>query len=271
MTHGRVRRSATHIRFLLCYWFSTPNCLAYSAFNQPLPAAELHRVATSMRPMRVPLRRRSRTPKQMCQPAVPQEMKRRSMLCDSVRRVPPSNPSRSHRISSYSSTSGTSARATVVTCGLPVPTQVIHLGSDRNQVPVGYEGHPLEQMSRVGERLPDFSGKWRSSLTRMSLHFSLPFCTSGRWRAPACTARDRSSSSPCSALRWCGSIQGQGCVCELPRERTRTGGGAPNVRNSCIYQFCELNEVTADVVQLRNGRAGHLDGQHRKLGVTLPR
>ncbi len=64
----------------------------------------------------------------MCQPAAPHEMKRRSMLCQSVRRVPPPSGSSSHRRSPppqlYSSSLGASARFTVVseTCGVGVPT-----------------------------------------------------------------------------------------------------------------------------------------------------
>src|SRR5512132_1191238 len=84
----------------------------------------------------------------MCHPAAPMEMKRRSMLVHSVRRVPPPKASSSHRISKppqlYSSTLGASARFTVVseTCGVGAPTEV--------------EGRPLAQMRRVGKRLPDF-------------------------------------------------------------------------------------------------------------------
>ena len=68
-----------------------------------------------MRPMGVPPRRRSRTSRQMCHPAAPIEMNLRSMLCHSVRQVPPAMGSSSHRISPYSSTLGTSAR--VNDCG----------------------------------------------------------------------------------------------------------------------------------------------------------
>ena len=47
----------------------------------------------TMRPRGVPARSRARTSRQMCQPAAPHEMKRRSMLCHSVRRVPsPAGP-----------------------------------------------------------------------------------------------------------------------------------------------------------------------------------
>src|SRR5438132_5231446 len=67
---------------------STPNCLAYSAFSRCQPPNFIASPPT-MRPLGVPLSSRSRTSKQMCQPAAPHEMKRRSMLCHSVRRVPP--------------------------------------------------------------------------------------------------------------------------------------------------------------------------------------
>src|SRR2546422_771587 len=60
----------------------------------------------------------------MCQPAAPHEMKRRSMLCHSVRRVPPPKASSSQRVSLYSSTLGASARVTLVSSGVGVPTQV---------------------------------------------------------------------------------------------------------------------------------------------------
>src|ERR1051325_7778204 len=96
---------------------STPNCCAYSAFNRCQPPNFIASMPT-MRPMGVPPRRWSRTSKQMCHPAAPIEMKPRSMLVHSVRRVPPPEASSSHRISKppqlYSSTLGASARVTVV-------------------------------------------------------------------------------------------------------------------------------------------------------------
>src|SRR4030095_9379912 len=51
----------------------------------------------------------------MCQPAAPHEMKPRSMLCHSVKRVPPPRASSSHRVSPYSSTSGSSPSITLAT------------------------------------------------------------------------------------------------------------------------------------------------------------
>src|SRR5205823_15045288 len=81
-------------------------------------------------PMGAPLRRRSRTSRQMCHPAAPIEIQRRSMLAHNVRRVPPRRGSSSHRISPppqlYSSTLGASARVTLVseTYGEGAPTVV---------------------------------------------------------------------------------------------------------------------------------------------------
>src|SRR5260370_840841 len=113
---------------------STPNCLAYSAFNRCQPPNFIASPPT-MRPMGVPLRRRSRTSKQVCHPAAPIEMKRRSMLCHSVRRVPPPKASSSHRVSLYSSTLGASARVTVVSSGVGVPIQVRFTVPTRTRLP----------------------------------------------------------------------------------------------------------------------------------------
>src|SRR5436309_15016156 len=67
---------------------STPNCFAYSAFNRCQPPNFIAPGPT-MRPMGRPARSRSSTSKQMCQPAAPIDMNPRSMLCESVSRVPP--------------------------------------------------------------------------------------------------------------------------------------------------------------------------------------
>src|SRR5579875_3910433 len=98
-----------------------------------------------MRPMGWPASSRSRTSKQMCHPAAPHEMKRRSILCQSVRRVPLPNGSSSHRMSPYSSTSGASARVTLVL--------------------IGVEGRPLAELCRLGQRLPDFF-RWVTQFSR---------------------------------------------------------------------------------------------------------
>src|SRR5258708_2216141 len=121
---GRLLQGRFHVvlppLMLQCFGVSTANCFAYSAVNRCQPPNFLAS-APAMRPIGSPARSRSRTSKQMCQPAAPHEMKRRSMLCHSVRRVPPPEASSSHRISLYSSILGASARVTLVseTCGVP--------------------------------------------------------------------------------------------------------------------------------------------------------
>jgi hypothetical protein len=47
-------------------------------------------------------------------------------------------------------------------------------------------------MRRVGKRLPDFFRR---------VEPSRPFVPGPRWPDPVCTARDRSSSSPCLSFR----------------------------------------------------------------------
>src|SRR5215475_5552692 len=85
------------------------------------------------------------------------------MLVHSVRRVPPPKDSSSHRISKppqlYSSTSGASARVTIVsvTCGAGAPTVVsFTVLPTVPRAPIGVEGRPLAQMRWISERLPDF-------------------------------------------------------------------------------------------------------------------
>ena len=58
---------------------STPNCFACSAFNRCQPP-NFMASAPTMRPTGSPARSRSRTSKQMCQPAAPHEIKRRSVV-----------------------------------------------------------------------------------------------------------------------------------------------------------------------------------------------
>src|SRR5580693_3547028 len=172
--NNRTFGGITHVQVLLCYWFFIPNCLAYSAFSRCQPP---NCIASppAMRPMGVPLRRRSRTSKQMCQPAAPHEMKRRSILCHSVRRVPPPKASSSHRISPYSSTSGASARVTVVTCGLPVPTQVRFADPTVPRLASVTKGAHSRRCAGSVSACQTFSGAWRNSLTRTSVHFSPSF------------------------------------------------------------------------------------------------
>jgi hypothetical protein len=182
-----------------------------------------------MRPMGVPPRRRSRTSKQMCQPAAPQEMKRRSILCHSVRRVPLPKASSSHRISPYSSTAGTSARVTVVTCSLPVPIQVrftvvptvVRLSSTS-------KGAHSRSCAGSVSACQTFSGEWRNSLTRISVHFSPSFRIFAPLAGPGvyCSRLVTFFSLSLFSVVWIDTC-GRGGVREHPRERTRTGGAAP--------------------------------------------
>src|SRR5215471_4899622 len=156
---------------------STPNCFAYSLFNRCQPPNFIAS-PPAMRPMGVPLRRRSRTSKAMCHPAAPIETNRRSMLVHSVSRVPPPKASSSHRISLYSSTLGASARATVVSSGVAVPTQVsFTVLPTLPRLPSTSKGAHSRRCAGSVSACQTFSGEWRSSLTRMSVHFSPSFRT----------------------------------------------------------------------------------------------
>jgi hypothetical protein len=64
---GRFRRVYSS------YILSTPNCFAYSALNRCQPL-NFMASAPVMGPIGLPARSRSRTSKQMCQPAAPHEM-----------------------------------------------------------------------------------------------------------------------------------------------------------------------------------------------------
>src|SRR5256714_4655209 len=173
----------------------------------------------------------------MCHPAAPIEMKRRSMSCHSVRRVPPPKASSSHRISLppqlYSSTLGASARVTLVseTCGVGAPTMVsFTVAPTVPRLPLASKGAHSRRCAGSVSACQTFSGEWRSSLTRMSVHFSPSFRTS----AP---------------------LAGPGAYCS----------------RSVILVACqlsELNEVAAGVVQLRNGRVAHVGEWHREFGAA---
>src|SRR2546427_12940589 len=118
----------------------------------------------------------------MCHPAAPIERKRRSMVVHSVRRAPPPTASSSHRISKpphlYSSSLGASARVTVVseTCGVGAPTVVSF-----TVVPIvprllsASKGAHSRRCAGSVSACQTFSGECRSSLTRMSVHFSPSF------------------------------------------------------------------------------------------------
>jgi hypothetical protein len=93
--------------------------------------------------------------KQMCQPATPHEMNRRSMFCHSVRRLPPPRASSSHRISLYSGTLGARSPHSCFLRRGSHPGE-LHPGSNRTQAPIDVEGRPPAQMHRVSKRLPGF-------------------------------------------------------------------------------------------------------------------
>src|SRR5437867_1740558 len=171
----------------------------------------------------------------MCQPAAPMAMKRRSMSAHSVRRVPPPVASSSHRISPppqlYSSTLGASARATwvSVTCGAGAPTVVsFTVAPTLPRLPSASKGAHSRRCAGSVSACQTFSGGWRSSLTRMSVHFSPSFRTcaplagSGVYCSRSVIFFSLSSFSlvlidPC----------GRGGVREHLRERTRTDGTEP--------------------------------------------
>src|SRR5579864_3529523 len=177
----------------------------------------------------------------MCQPAAPMEMKRRPMLVHSVRRVPPPRASSSHRISKppqlYSSTLGASARVTLVseTRGVGAPTVVsFTVAPAVPRLPSASKGAHSRRCAGSVSACQTFSGEWRSSRTRMSVHFS-----------------------PC--FRICAPPAGPGVYCS----RSVTFFSLARIPRL----LGELNEVTASIFQHRNGRAGHVGGRHGELGA----
>src|SRR5205807_1727106 len=154
------------------------------------------------------------------------------MLVHSVRRVPPTKSSSSHRISKpphlYSSTSGASARVTFVsvTCSAGAPTVVsFTVAPTVPRLPSASKGAHSRRCAGSVSACQTFSGEWRSSLTRMSVHFSpsfricAPLAGPGVYCSRSVIFFSLSSFSlvlidPC----------GQGGVQEHPREWTRTDG-----------------------------------------------
>src|SRR5882672_4023703 len=157
------------------------------------------------------------------------------MLVHSVRRVPLPRSSSSHRISKpphlYSSTSGASARVTVVsvTCGVGAPTVVSFtvLPTVPRFLSASNGAHSRSCAGSVSA-CQTFSGEWRSSLTRTSVHFSPSFRTCAPLAGPGAYCK-RSviffsvSSVSLVSIDPCG----RGGAREHRRERTRTGGTEP--------------------------------------------
>src|SRR5437667_1436524 len=156
------------------------------------------------------------------------------MLVHSVRRVPPPKASSSHRISKppqlYSRALGASARVTVVseTRGVGAPTVVsFTVAPAVPRLPSASKGAHSRRSAGSVSACQTFSGEWRSSLTRMSVHFSPSFRTCAPLAGPGAYC-SRSvifswSSFSLALIDPCG----RGGVREHLRERTRTDGTEP--------------------------------------------
>src|SRR5579864_1678717 len=172
-------------------------------------------------------------------------MKRRSILCHRVKRVPPPKASSSHRISLYSSSLGASARVTVVSCGAGAPTHLRFTVPTVPRLPSTSKGAHSRRCAGSVSACQTFSGEWRSSLTRMSVHFSPSFRTCAPLAGPGVYC-SRSviffslSSFSLVLIDPCG----RGGVREHPRERTRTDGTEP------------ARHPPPEVVQVSAGRDG---------------
>src|SRR5580704_262187 len=176
------------------------------------------------------------------------------MLVHSVRRVPPPRSSSSHRISKppqlYSSASGASARFTVVsvTRCVGAPTVVsFTVVPTLPRVPSASKGAHSRRCAGSVSACQTFSGEWRSSRTRTSVHLSSPFdprsfCT----RAPL-------------------AEPGVYCLRSVIFLFSLTFSLLPSLP-AC--QLRELNQVAAGVVQHRNGRAGYVGGRHSEHGAA---
>src|SRR6202048_957769 len=194
----------------------------------------------------------------MCHPAAPIEMKRRSMLCHSVRRVPPPTASSSHRTSKppqlYSSALGASARVTVVsvTCGVGAPTVVsFTVVPTVPRLPSASKDAHSRSCAGSVSACQTFSGGWRSSLTRMSVHFS-------------------------PSLRTCAPLAGPGVYCSrmviffsfLPflwcTDQNVRNGASP--LKAC--QLGDLNDIAAGVVQHGDLGGRHVRWWHGELGAA---
>src|SRR6266849_8688130 len=173
------------------------------------------------------------------------------MLVHSVRRVPPPKASSSHRISKpphlYSSTSGASARVTVVsvTRGAGAPTVVsFTVFPTIPRLASASKGAHSRRCAGSVSACQTFSGEWRSSLTRMSVHFSPSLRTCAPLAGPGvyCSRSVIFSLSSFSFVLI--DPCGRGGVREHLRERTRTDGTEP------------ARHPPPEVVQVSVGRDG---------------
>src|ERR1700687_5958904 len=174
------------------------------------------------------------------------------MLVHSVRRVPPPKASSSHRTSAppqpYSSILGASARVTLVsvTCGVGAPTVVsFTLVPTVPRLPSASKGAHSCRCAGSVSACQTFSGEWRSSLTRMSVHFSPSFRTCAPLAGPGayCSRSVTFFSLPSFSLVLVYPC-GRGGVREHLCEPTRTGGTEP------------ARHPAPEVVQVSDGRDG---------------
>src|SRR6266851_1864196 len=155
------------------------------------------------------------------------------MLVHSVRRVPPPKASSSHRISKppqlYSSALGASARVTVVseTCGVGAPTVVSFTVPTVPRLPSASKGAHSRRCAGSVSACQTFSGEWRSSLTRMSVHFSPSFRTCAPLGGPGAYCSRSVIFSLSSFSLALTDPCGRGGVREHLGERTRTDGTEP--------------------------------------------
>src|SRR5213080_3695649 len=183
----------------------------------------------------------------MCHPAAPIAMKRRSMLVHSVRRVPPPKASSSHRIllppQLYSSTLGASARVTLVseTCGVGAPTVVsFTVVPTVPRLPSASKGAHSRRCAGSVSACQTFSGEWRSSLTRMSVHFSPSFRACAPLAGPGVYCSRSGIFFSLFSLMLIDPC-GRGGVREHLHERTRTDGTEP-----ARHRPPEVVQVSAD-------------------------
>src|SRR5216683_6556312 len=157
------------------------------------------------------------------------------MLVHSVRRVPPPKSSSSHRMSKpphlYSSSLGAFACVTFVseTRGAGAPTVVsFTVFPTIPRLASASKGAHSRRCAGSVSACQTFSGEWRSSLTRMSVHFSPSFRTCAPLGGPgAYCSRSVIFFSLSSFSLVFSDPRGRGGVREHLRERTRTGGTEP--------------------------------------------
>src|SRR5437899_4301338 len=189
------------------------------------------------------------------------------MLCHSVRRVPPPKASSSHRISKppqlYSSALGASARVTCVsvTYGAGAPTVVsFTVVPAVPRLPSASKGAHSRRCAGSVSACQTFSGEWRSSLTRMSVHFSPSFRTCAPLAGPGAYC---SRSITVFSLSFFSFVlidpRGRGAVRAHLCERTRTDGPEP------------ARHPPPEVVQVSAGRdaARSSRGRRRPPGCIL--